>query len=102
MSLALCTWQELFKSGQFAEAVAKYSDAISVVSDSAVLYTNRSLANFKAGQLEEAASDARKAVELDPRAGKGYVRLGDALTSTSKDEAKAARKSQHLNRSTKC
>ncbi|KAL7417825.1 thioredoxin-like protein [Mrakia frigida] len=69
---------KLFQSGSYHEAVGKYSDAIKL-HPSSLLFTNRSLANLKAGNASEAVSDAREAVKLDPKNGKGFVRLGDGL-----------------------
>jgi len=53
------------------------------------LFTNRSLANLKAGNKSEAVADAREAVKLDPKNGKGWVRLGDGLVAEGGAEKEA-------------
>ena len=72
---------EFFKAGKFADAIISYDVAISLDSDNAVLYTNRALARQRAEQIDEAISDARKAVLLDASSLKGYVILIKCLVS---------------------
>jgi len=70
---------ELFKSGKWEEAYTKYTEAIESAPTSAVLYANRSAALLKAGRVDEAIADGRKATELDEKWGKGWYRYAEAL-----------------------
>ena len=84
--------QKLFQSGSYPESILKYTAAIELMPTSALLFTNRSLAHYKAKNATEAVADAREAVKLDEKAGKGWVRLGDGLVlqGGEKTEAEAA------------
>lgn len=62
----LSTHQDLFKAGQFADAAAKYTQALEAAPDSAVILTNRSAAYLKAEEAEKALEDAKKAAEVSP------------------------------------
>eukprot|EP00271_Cylindrocystis_brebissonii_P015588 TRINITY_DN38522_c0_g1_i1.p1 TRINITY_DN38522_c0_g1~~TRINITY_DN38522_c0_g1_i1.p1 ORF type:complete len:304 (+),score=64.65 TRINITY_DN38522_c0_g1_i1:484-1395(+) len=73
-----------FADNRFADAVRFYSDAIrlSPAPDS-VLYSNRSAAYAGSRDFEKAEKDALKALELNPRWGKAYARLGAALVGSN-------------------
>ncbi|ORY77557.1 thioredoxin-like protein [Leucosporidium creatinivorum] len=86
---------EAFKAGDWATAVEFYGKAIEEAPDSAALYANRSVTLLNhlsspspaslpsaPNPLELALSDARKATELLPSWGKGWVRLGEALVAS--------------------
>lgn len=98
-----------FKDGKYGEAIERYSEAISLaVRCSPVfpfaqllispsfdlqptafsLYGNRSLSYLKSTPPSSslALADAQKATELAPKWGKGWVRLGEALSAESKGE----------------
>ncbi|KAG5489927.1 hypothetical protein JKF63_00044 [Porcisia hertigi] len=82
---------QAFKSNDFAEAIHHYSAAIEAHPDEPVLYSNRSAAYLKRGQYQEAADDARRAVEMDNTFTKAYTRLHSALCNLGMfDRASAA------------
>lgn len=67
------------QSGDFATAVALYTDALALDPTNYILYSNRSAARLKQGQFSLALQDANKAKELCPQWGKAYFRQGVAL-----------------------
>ncbi|KAF7321575.1 Thioredoxin h [Mycena kentingensis (nom. inval.)] len=77
-----------YKDGQYPEAIEKYTAALSHAPSSAALYGNRSIAYLKCTPPEAdlALADAQKATEVEPKWGKGYVRLGEALQVLERDE----------------
>ncbi|KAJ7125062.1 hypothetical protein C8R44DRAFT_914588 [Mycena epipterygia] len=80
-----------YKDGRYAEAIEKYTAAISLAPNSAALYGNRSIAYLKSTPpaLDLALADAQKATEVEPKWGKGYARLGEALQTLERDEESA-------------
>lgn len=102
-----CTLQDLFKAGQYSEAVGKYSEALEITPDSAVLLTNRSAAYLKAQDAEKALQDAKLAVKVtlfcnrhrlvtdtllgqlqtDPEWSKAWQRLAEALEAASSEQS---------------
>ncbi|GAA5936123.1 uncharacterized protein JCM15063_002715 [Sporobolomyces koalae] len=91
-----------FKAGDFAVALDKYSEAISLAPTSYLLLGNRSLTHLKLSPPDYAAAlqDAEAAITLAPTWAKGYVRQGEALEGLDKLEqaseafAKAVEKGQ--------
>lgn len=83
--------QAFYKDGRYAEAIEKYTAAISLAPNSAALYGNRSIAYLKSTppNLDLALADAQKATEVEPKWGKGYARLGEALQALERDEEAA-------------
>lgn len=84
--MSSATWETLkeqgndaFKARSYEEAIQLYSAAIAAKPDEVVLYSNRSAAFLKKGNLAEAENDARKAVTLDVTFTRGYSRLHTAL-----------------------
>lgn len=67
------------QNGDFAKAVALYTDALTLDPTNYILYSNRSAARLKQGQFSLALQDANKAKELCPQWGKAYFRQGVAL-----------------------
>ncbi|KAI0756530.1 TPR-like protein [Daedaleopsis nitida] len=63
-------------AGNHAAARSKYTDAIKLDGDNAVLYANRAATYIALKQYLDAAKDAQKAVDLDPKYGKAWARLG--------------------------
>ncbi|XP_016985697.1 stress-induced-phosphoprotein 1 [Drosophila rhopaloa] len=63
---------------KFDEAVAAYTEAISLDGQNHVLYSNRSAAFAKAGKFQEALEDAERTIILNPTWPKGYSRKGAA------------------------
>ncbi|KAJ7244178.1 thioredoxin-like protein [Mycena haematopus] len=80
-----------YKDGHYAEAIEKYTAAISLAPNSGALYGNRSIAYLKSSppNLDLALADAQKATEVEPKWGKGYARLGEALQALEQDEKAA-------------
>jgi len=78
---------KLFSQKKYAEAASKYTDAIRLGSDNsvnAVLYCNRAACSLALKRHDDALSESKKAVELDPHFAKAWGRLGaahDALTN---------------------
>ncbi|RMC15097.1 hypothetical protein DUI87_07277 [Hirundo rustica rustica] len=80
---------ELFKSGQFGEAVLKYSEAIECVAglgeqspeDLSILYSNRAACYLKEGNCSDCIQDCNRALELQPFALKPLLRRAMANES---------------------
>jgi len=70
-----------FKAGDFAGAVASYTEAIKRHPDDPRAYNNRSNAYTKLMALPEALKDAEKAIEVDPKFVKAYIRKSVVLCS---------------------
>lgn len=54
------------ESGNFEEAIRKYTEAIAIDPENHVLYSNRSAALTKAERYMEALGDADKVIEIKP------------------------------------
>ncbi|RVE50282.1 hypothetical protein evm_005117 [Chilo suppressalis] len=67
------------QAGDFATAVALYTDALTLDPANHILYSNRSAARLKQGQFAAALQDASRARELCPNWPKAYYRQGVAL-----------------------
>uniref|UniRef100_A0A8C3RDG5 Sperm associated antigen 1 n=1 Tax=Cyanoderma ruficeps TaxID=181631 RepID=A0A8C3RDG5_9PASS len=80
---------ELFKSGQFGEAVLKYSEAIECVTglgeqspdDLSILYSNRAACYLKEGNCSDCIQDCNRALELQPYSLKPLLRRAMANES---------------------
>ena len=68
---------EYFKANEFKKAVDKYSDAIELVKDYKVLYTNRALAYMKMTKFNKAIDDCSKMLEFCEVFEKGYEHSKD-------------------------
>lgn len=71
-------------SRQFNEAIALYSEAISLNPRNAIYYSNRAAAYSHIGEHQKAISDCNAAIKLDPKYSKAYSRLGLAYFSLGK------------------
>ncbi|XP_065063810.1 stress-induced-phosphoprotein 1-like [Rhopilema esculentum] len=71
---------KFLQEGDFGKAIECYSEAIELCPKNHVLFSNRSAAFAKQEKYSEALVDAKRTVELNPQWGKGYSRLGAALT----------------------
>src|SRR4051812_19729511 len=60
------------------EAAKKYADALTLDPSKAVYYTNRAHAYLKLRKFKSCVEDCNKALELDPRTWKAYLRRADA------------------------
>jgi len=69
------------QSGDFARAVALYTEAIQLDPANHILFSNRSAAHIKMGQFSKALQDAVKAKELNPEWPKVFK--DDLLSNTT-------------------
>jgi len=70
---------ELFRAGQYPEAISAYSAALVDVPGEAKLLSNRAAAYLAHGDHASALADADKAVEVAPAWEKGYYRRASIL-----------------------
>jgi len=68
-----------FKSGNFAEAVKSYTEAIKRDPSDPRGYNNRANAYTKLAAFPEALKDAEQAITVDPKFVKGYIRKSHVL-----------------------
>ncbi|GAB2244852.1 hypothetical protein Droror1_Dr00000345 [Drosera rotundifolia] len=67
-----------FAAGDYAAAIAHFTDAINLSPTNHVLYSNRSAAYASLGQYSDALTDAVKTHQLNPNWPKSYSRLATA------------------------
>jgi len=80
-----------FAQGKYDVAVQCYTEAIEILSDNHVLYSNRSAAYMQLKNWEKALEDAEKCIQLDSDFPKGHFRKGQILMEINKkDEALAS------------
>lgn len=72
----------------YAEAIAKYTQAIELDPSNVVYLLNRAAAFSSLGQHDQAIADAEKAIGLDPNFSKAYSRMG--LAKYASGDAKGA------------
>ncbi|KAK6117656.1 hypothetical protein DH2020_048618 [Rehmannia glutinosa] len=70
--------KEAFIDDHFELAVDLYTQAIALSPSNAELFADRAQANIKLRNFTEAVADANKAIELDPKIAKAYLRKGMA------------------------
>jgi len=78
---------ELFKAGDFSNAVKRYTEAIRRNPTDAKLYSNRAACYTKLMSFDLALKDCDKCIELEPNFVKAYLRkakAGQAMGNTSK------------------
>jgi tetratricopeptide (TPR) repeat protein len=68
-----------FKNKQYAEAIAKYTEAIAEDPTDVTFYSNRSACYAALNQWAEAADDGRTCIITDKNFVKGYFRMGLAM-----------------------
>lgn len=74
-----------FGAGRFDEAIAAYSEAITLWPDGAgLIWGNRSAAKLKLGRSDDAVSDAEQMVQRLPQLSKAHFRLGSALAAAGR------------------
>ncbi|XVF14590.1 hypothetical protein REPUB_Repub09cG0073900 [Reevesia pubescens] len=66
---------EMYKRGNFVEALALYDKAISISPENAAFRSNRAAALTAVGRLGEAVRECEEAVRLDPGYGRAHQRL---------------------------
>mmetsp|Transcript_81113 Transcript_81113/g.173497 ORF Transcript_81113/g.173497 Transcript_81113/m.173497 type:complete len:523 (-) Transcript_81113:360-1928(-) len=82
---------DAFKDGDYAEALARYSECIELEPEDHIHWSNRSAAHKQLAKFEEALADATKCTELSPEFAKGWARVGVANLALERlDEAEAA------------
>ncbi|KAF9061382.1 hypothetical protein BDP27DRAFT_1301213 [Rhodocollybia butyracea] len=68
----------LFSQKDYASANAKYTEALELGGDDAILYSNRAACRLNLKLYLDAESDARMATNVDPGFAKAYARLATA------------------------
>ncbi|KAH7907788.1 hypothetical protein BJ138DRAFT_1182187 [Hygrophoropsis aurantiaca] len=74
----------LHQQGKYKQAYAKYTEAIKLNGNNAIFYANRAASALFMQSFDDAASDAHKAVQLDPGYIKAWARLGKAQQARSR------------------
>eukprot|EP00669_Euglena_mutabilis_P006505 TRINITY_DN2091_c0_g1_i1.p1 TRINITY_DN2091_c0_g1~~TRINITY_DN2091_c0_g1_i1.p1 ORF type:complete len:500 (+),score=143.06 TRINITY_DN2091_c0_g1_i1:34-1500(+) len=69
---------ELYRCGEYKEALKFYDRAVMSEPDNAKLYGNRAAALMMLGRHPEVIADCKRAIELDPSFAKAYGRLAKA------------------------
>ncbi|KAL1820109.1 hypothetical protein ACET3Z_014978 [Daucus carota] len=69
---------QAYKEKQFKRAVDLYSEAIKLNGNNATYYSNRAAAHLEAGSYLKAEADCTKAIDLDKKNVKSYLRRGTA------------------------
>lgn len=80
---------EAFKDGQFERSIEKYTEGLKIcplqfTQQRSVLYCNRSAAKMKLLKYEQAIKDCSKAIELDDKYLKAYIRRAQSYEATEK------------------
>lgn len=70
---------DLYKAGNFVDAVAAFTEAIKRNPTDPRGYTNRASAYTKLAALPEALKDCEEAIKVDPSFAKGYIRKSNVL-----------------------
>lgn len=72
---------DALRAKDYQKAIDLYTQSIELDPKNVIYYSNRAAAYSTFNQNENAAEDAKKAIEIDPSYAKGYSRLGHALLS---------------------
>lgn len=85
---------KFYSSGQYADAISAYTEAIRLDPSHHVYYSNRAMTYLKMRDWDAALADASKCVEINPKFWKGHgrkvkalVELGDYLRAQAAVEA---------------
>ncbi|KAI9077730.1 hypothetical protein K1719_040336 [Acacia pycnantha] len=68
-----------FKKDRFGAAIDAYTEAITLMPDNPVYFTNRALCHRKRNNWEKVEEDCRKAIQLNHKSVKAHYMLGLAL-----------------------
>jgi len=80
-----------FRSSNYGDAIANYSNALELDPQNHVILSNRSAANLKASNKSKSLADAKACIAAHPTFIKGYSRLGAAQQSLGRwRDAKAS------------
>lgn len=84
-SVARCRAQgnELFKSGNFAEACIAYGEGLNYYPSNPVLLSNRAACHSKLGQWEKSVEDCNEALRTQPNYTKALLRRADSYTKVT-------------------
>uniref|UniRef100_A0A6B2LS75 Uncharacterized protein n=1 Tax=Arcella intermedia TaxID=1963864 RepID=A0A6B2LS75_9EUKA len=75
-----------FTQGKFDVALKFYNEAIEILPDNHIFYSNRSATHYQLKDYAKALEDAQKCIDLDAKFAKGYLRKGQALLELNKKE----------------
>lgn len=75
---------ELYRGSQYPKAIEKYHQAICFNPSNPFLYTNRAAALMELGQYDAASSDCLKALQVDPKNHRAWIRLGNSYLNINK------------------
>jgi len=75
-----------FTQGKFDIAIQHYTEAINILPENHILYSNRSAAYTQLKDLDKALLDAEKCIELSSDFPKGHFRKGQILMEQNKKE----------------
>ena len=67
-----------YKKKQYSAAIREYSEAIRLDPSNAIFFNNRAAAHYQLSNYVESEKDATKAINLDGRYVKAYIRRGNA------------------------
>lgn len=70
---------QAFSKKEYSKAISYYSEGLDHDPENSTIYSNRSGSYCALGKYEQAAADAKKAIEFRPDWVRGYTRLGAAL-----------------------
>jgi tetratricopeptide (TPR) repeat protein len=84
---ALATAQQAAQQGRLAEARTAYAQAIAASPESGFLYRELAVVERRAGELEPALAQARRAAELDPYDGAAHLMIAEMLEEQGELEA---------------
>lgn len=81
ISLVISVGNSLFLENRYELAIEKYTEAISIDPENAILYSNRSACYAALGNWKYALSEGRECIRLDKTFVKGYYRVAIAYIS---------------------
>jgi len=75
-----------FTQGKYDQAIQHYSEAIEILPENHVLYSNRSAAYMQIKDWDKALLDAEKCISLDSHFPKGHFRKGQIMMELNKKQ----------------